>query len=407
MGLREEALRLHEENRGKLRVQSKVPVKNAQALTLAYSPGVAEPCLEIEKNPDDIYKYTNKGNFVAIVSNGTAVLGLGSIGAKASMPVMEGKAVLFKEFGGVDGFPIIIDTLDPEKIVETVQLIAPTFGGINLEDIKAPECFYIEQELQRRLDIPVFHDDQHGTAIIVLGGLMNALKLVKKGLSDAKIIVNGGGAAGLSVTRLLLGEGAEQIIVVDKMGAIYEGAPWVNSAQHEIAKLTNREKRQGLLADVIQGADVFIGVSAANVLTQEMVKSMGEQPIIFALANPVPEIDPQLAKEAGAYIVATGRSDYPNQINNVLAFPGLFRGALDVQATEINGEMKRAASRALAGMVAEEELSPEYIIPKPFDPRVGPQVAATVAEAAVKTGVARRTLSYAEELELAEKIMRS
>ncbi len=405
MDLCEVALRLHEECRGKLKIEGKMPVKNDADLALAYTPGVAEPCRKIKDNPNDVYKYTNKGNFVAVVSNGTAVLGLGQIGPLASLPVMEGKAVLFKEFGGVDGFPIIIQADTSDQVIETVERIALTFGGINLEDIKAPECFYIESELKKRLDIPVFHDDQHGTAIIALGGLINALKVVNKQMNQIKVVINGAGAAGISIARLLLDEGVEDLILVDINGALCKDCPGLNEAQTEIAAITNRAMKQGSLADVIQGADVFIGVSAANVLKKEMVEAMADSPIVFALANPVPEIEPELAKAAGAAVVATGRSDYPNQVNNVLAFPGIFRGALDVQAVEINEAMKRAAAHALAKMVKPEELSREYILPKAFNREVGPTVAAAVAEAAVQTGVARIKRTFTEELELARKVM--
>jgi len=405
MNLKEEALILHKKNQGKLMVKTKVRIENEHDLSLAYSPGVAEPCLEIAGDSQMIYEYTNKGNFVAVATNGTAVLGLGNIGAKASMPVMEGKAVLFKEFGGVDAFPICIDEEDPEKFVEIVKKISPVFGGINLEDIKAPECFYIEETLKKELDIPVFHDDQHGTAIITLAGLINSLILVDKAMEEVKVIVNGAGSAGVSITKLLLSEGVKDIIVLDSKGAIYEGRGDLNHSKKELARIINRGNVRGELREVIKGADVFIGVSIADVLTPEMIRTMAADPIIFAMANPNPEIKPELALKAGARVVGTGRSDYPNQVNNVLAFPGIFRGALDVRAKEINEEMKKAAAYALARLVSEEELSPEYVIPKPFDRKVGPAVAAAVARAAVETGVARREISYEEELEKARKIM--
>lgn len=405
MNLKQEALKLHKDNRGKLMVKSKVKVENEKDLALAYSPGVAEPCLEIVEDEEKIFDYTNKGNFVAVVSNGTAVLGLGNIGAKASMPVMEGKAVLFKEFGGVDAFPICIDETDPEALINIVKKIAPVFGGVNLEDIKAPECFMIEKTLIKELDIPVFHDDQHGTAIITLGGLVNALKLVDKKMEDLKVVVNGAGAAGDSITRLLLSEGVKNIVVLDSRGAIYAGRENLDTNKENLASLTNPNKQEGKLKDVVKDADVFIGVSVAGVLSPEMVKTMASDPIIFAMANPVPEIWPEDAIKAGAKVVGTGRSDFPNQINNVLAFPGIFRGALDVRAREINEEMKKAAAYALAELVSPDELSPECVIPKPFDPKVGPAVAAAVARAAVETGVARIEIDYETELKNATKLM--
>jgi len=390
MSLREDALKLHRDNKGKLEVRSKVPVKDKESLSLAYTPGVAEPCKEIHKDPEAIYEYTSKGNMVAVVSDGTAVLGLGNIGAPASLPVMEGKAVLFKCFAGVDAFPICLNTSDIDKIVDVVTLMEPSFGGVNLEDIAAPACFEIERKLKERLSIPVFHDDQHGTAIIVLGALINALKLTDKELKDVVIAVNGAGAAGIAITKILLQTGVKDIILCDRNGIIYRGRKeGMNWAKEEMAQVTNRENKKGLLADALVGADVFIGVSSANIVTKEMVQSMKKDAIIFAMANPVPEIDPGLAKEAGARIVGTGRSDYPNQINNVLAFPGVFRGALDVRATDINEEMKLAAAYALAGIIPEEELTEDYIIPKAFDPRVAPAVAQAVARAAVESGVAR------------------
>ncbi|MFW6029955.1 MAG: NAD(P)-dependent malic enzyme [Halanaerobiales bacterium] len=403
MNINEEAIKLHRENKGKLKVESKVRVENDDDLTLAYSPGVAAPCLEIEKDPDLVYELTNKGNFVAIVSNGSAVLGLGNIGAKASIPVMEGKCVLFKKFGGIDGFPICLDLDNPKDIINTVKAITPVFGGINLEDIKAPECFEIEEKLKEEIDIPVFHDDQHGTAIITLGGLINSAKLVNKKLEDLKVVINGAGAAGISLAEILNYVGVNNITLLDSKGAIYSGRENLNKYKIEIAKKTNPKKLKGDLADVIQGADVFLGVSVANVLTKEMVESMADNPIIFAMANPEPEIDPEIAKKAGAKVIGTGRSDYPNQINNVSAFPGIFRGALDVCAKDINMEMKIAAAKALADLVSDEELNYDYVIPKPFDKRVGPNVAAAVAQAAIETGVAKVKLSYEECLEMAEK----
>lgn len=405
MNLKEEALKMHKDNRGKLMVNTKVVVEDEHDLSLAYSPGVAEPCLEIARNQDAIFDYTNKSNFVAVVSNGTAVLGLGDIGAQASMPVMEGKAVLFKEFGGVDAFPICIDEKEPDKLIEIVKKIEPVFGGINLEDIKAPECFYIEEALKREMNIPVFHDDQHGTAIITLAGLINSLKIVGKKIEDIRVIVNGAGAAGISIIKLLVSEGVRNIIALDKEGAIFKGRSTNDNSKEELAAITNQEMEKGSLDRIVKGADVFIGVSVGNVMTKEMVKSMAKDPIIFAMANPEPEIKPEDALEAGAKIVGTGRSDYPNQVNNVLAFPGIFRGALDVRAREINEEMKRAASYALAELVSDEELSPQYVIPKPFDKRVGPAVAAAVAEAAIKTDVARVKVDYEAELSNAKNMM--
>jgi malate dehydrogenase (oxaloacetate-decarboxylating) len=392
VGIKEEALRMHKEHRGKLEVVGKVPVKTREDLSIAYTPGVAEPCLEIARDPEKIYDYTVKGNMVAIVTNGTAVLGLGDIGAGAGLPVMEGKALLFKEFGGVDAFPICIDSKDPEDVIKTVKLIARVFGGINLEDIKAPECFYIEDRLKKELDIPVFHDDQHGTAVVVLAGMYNALKLVGKKLETAKIVVNGAGSAGTAITKLLLNAGAKDVIMCDIKGALVEGDETLNPAQQEMAKLTNREKKTGKLADIMAGRDVFVGVSAPGIVTKEMVASMNKDSIIFAMANPVPEIMPDLAKEAGARVVATGRSDFPNQINNVLVFPGIFRGALDVRAAEINDDMKLAAARGIANLVSDEELKDDYIIPDVFDKRVCSSVADEVKRIAVQMGIARKVL---------------
>ena len=390
MNVYEKSLELHKKAHGKLCVECKVPLNGAEDLSLAYSPGVAQPCLEINKDYNTIYDYTAKGNMVAVVTNGTAVLGLGNIGAGAGLPVMEGKAVLFKSFAGVDAFPICLDTMDPDKIVETVKLMEPTFGGVNLEDIKAPECFYIENKLKEICNIPIFHDDQHGTAIVTLAGLLNALKVVGKDIKDLHVVVSGAGAAAIAITKLLLSAGIADAILCDSKGAIYEGRDGLNDVKVEMSKITNAKKLSGSLADVIKGADVFVGVSAPGVLTQDMIKTMADKPIIFACANPTPEIDPALAKEAGAAVVGTGRSDYPNQVNNVLAFPGLFRGALDVHATKINEEMKIAAAKAIASLVSDEECNAEYVIPSPFDPCVAPAVAKFVAQAAIDTGVAQK-----------------
>lgn len=388
--LREESLRLHRENRGKLTVQSKVPLNSARDLSLAYSPGVAEPCKEIHTDQESVYDFTMKGNLVAVVSDGTAVLGLGNIGPHAAMPVMEGKAVLFKAFAGVDAFPICIDTTEIDKIVETVKLLSPTFGGINLEDIAAPKCFIIEERLKKEVDIPVFHDDQHGTAIVTLAGLINALKVVGKKMEEIRVVANGAGAAGIAIIKLLLSVGVQDVIMCDSRGTIYEGRPYgMNPIKESIARLTNRDRVRGSLADAIRGADVFIGVSVEGAVTKEMVASMNRDPIIFAMANPVPEIMPEDAYAVGAKVVGTGRSDFPNQVNNVLAFPGIFRGALDVRARGINEEMKIAAARAIAELIDEDELRPDYVIPAPFDPRVAPNVAAAVAKAAMETGMAR------------------
>ncbi|MBY0146593.1 NADP-dependent malic enzyme [Neobacillus niacini] len=390
MTLREEALHMHRINKGKLESKSKVPVRNAKDLSLAYSPGVAEPCKDIYEKPESVYEYTMKGNMVAVVTDGTAVLGLGNIGPEAALPVMEGKAVLFKSFAGVDAFPICLNTTDVEKIIETVKLLEPTFGGVNLEDIAAPNCFVIEERLKKEANIPVFHDDQHGTAIVTAAGLVNALKLIGKKISEIKVVANGAGAAGIAIIKLLHSYGVRDIIMCDTKGAIYEGRPQgMNNVKAEVAKFTNRDNLTGSLADVIKGADVFIGVSVEGALTEEMVASMNKDSIIFAMANPTPEIMPDIAKKAGARVVGTGRSDFPNQVNNVLAFPGIFRGALDVRATHINEEMKVAAVEAIASLITESELNEDYVIPAPFDPRVAPAVAAAVAKAAMETGVAR------------------
>lgn len=389
--LREESLKLHRENHGKLEVMAKVPVKNAWDLSLAYSPGVAEPCKDIFDDPQKVYDYTAKGNLVAVVSNGTAVLGLGNIGPEAAMPVMEGKAVLFKAFAGVDAFPICLRSMDVDQIIQTVKLLEPTFGGVNLEDIAAPQCFQIEEQLKKETHIPIFHDDQHGTAIVTAAGLINALRIVGKKMEEIKVVANGAGAAGVAITKLLLNLGVKDIIMCDTKGAIFEGRSYgMNPVKEELAKLTNPRGLEGSLADVIQGADVFVGVSVAGAVDQEMVRSMNEYPIIFAMANPVPEIMPALAKEAGAKVIGTGRSDFPNQVNNVLAFPGIFRGALDVYAIDINEAMKLAAVYAIANLVSPDELHEDYVIPKPFDPRVAPEVAAAVAKAAMESGVARK-----------------
>lgn len=390
MSLRDEALQMHKENHGKLAVAPKVKVTNKEELSLAYSPGVAEPCKDIHEHREKVYDYTMKNNTVAVISDGTAVLGLGNIGAEASLPVMEGKAVLFKSFSGIDGIPLSLSTTDTEEIIQTVKLLEPNFGGINLEDISAPRCFEIEERLKKETKIPVFHDDQHGTAIVTLAGLMNALRIVKKDLSDIRVVLNGAGAAGIAIVKLLYSYGVREMIMCDSQGAIYEGRPHgMNSTKEYVAKWTNKDKINGKLADVIEGADVFIGVSVANLLSEEMVRSMADNPVIFAMANPNPEITPELAKSAGAKVIGTGRSDFPNQINNVLAFPGIFRGALDVRATHINEQMKQAAVEAIASLISEEELTEDYVIPGPFDKRVAPSVAKAVAKAAMESGVAR------------------
>lgn len=388
MNIYEESLQFHKQLRGKLEVSSRVKITNEKDLSLAYTPGVAEPCREIHKDPSTAYLYTRKWNTVAVISDGTAVLGLGDIGPLASLPVMEGKSILFKEFADVDAFPIVLDTKDVNEIVETVVRIAPTLGGINLEDISAPRCFEIEKKLKERLNIPVFHDDQHGTAIIVLSGLMNALKIVNKKVEDLKIIVNGAGSAGTAITKLLLSYGAKNIIVCDRDGALNRNSTYSNPYFTELSNITNPNNESGLLCDVIKNADVFIGVSAPNIVSKEMVASMNSDSILFAMANPTPEIFPDDAKNAGAKVIGTGRSDFPNQINNVLAFPGIFRGALDVRATEINEEMKIAAAHAIADSVSDEELNPNYIIPKAFNLDVQKRVAQAVKDAAIKSGVA-------------------
>ncbi len=390
MDYAKESLRLHEEWKGKIEVVATVPVATKDDLSLAYTPGVAQPCLEIQKDVEKSYELTRRHNLCLVVTDGSAVLGLGDIGPEAGMPVMEGKCVLFKAFGDVDAFPLCIKSHDVDEIVNTIYLISGSFAGVNLEDISAPRCFEIERKLKEKCDIPIFHDDQHGTAIITLAGLTNALRLVGKKKEEVKVVVNGAGAAAISITRLLLTAGVKHITLCDRKGAIYEGrTEGMNPIKEEMAKMTNLEKRSGSLEDMLVGADVFIGVSAPGVVTTEMVKTMNQDAILFACANPTPEIFPDDAKAGGARVVATGRSDFPNQINNVLAFPGIFRGAFDVRAKDINDEMKLAASRALAELITDEELSEDYIIPKAFDPRVGKAVAAAVADAARKTGVAR------------------
>ena len=390
MDYAKESLRLHGEWKGKIEVVTRVPVENKDDLSLAYTPGVAQPCLEIQKDVNKSYELTRRWNMCLVVTDGAAVLGLGNIGPEAGMPVMEGKCVLFKAFGDVDAFPLCIKSNDVDEIVNTIYMISGSFGGVNLEDISAPRCFEIEKKLKEKCDIPIFHDDQHGTAIITLAGLTNALKVVGKKKEDVHVVMNGAGAAAISIARLLLTAGFKNITLCDRKGAIYEGRPeGMNPVKDEMSKVTNLDKKAGSLADMLVGADVFIGVSAPGAVTTEMVKTMNKDAIVFACANPTPEIFPDDAKAGGAKVVSTGRSDFPNQINNVLAFPGIFRGAFDVRAKEINDEMKLAASEALANLIADEELSPEYIIPKAFDKRVGPAVAKAVAEAAKRTGVAR------------------
>ena len=390
MSLRDDALEMHRENQGKLEITPNVKVTNKQQLSLAYSPGVAEPCKEIHEDSRKVYEYTIKGNTVAVVTDGTAVLGLGNIGAEASIPVMEGKAALFKSFAGINGVPIALDTTDTQEIIKTVKLIAPNYGGINLEDISAPRCFEIEETLKKETNIPIFHDDQHGTAIVTMAGLINALKIVDKELTNIKVVLNGSGAAGIAIVKLLHAYGVNNMIMCDSKGAIYSGRNFgMNDTKTYVAKWTNKDQVEGSLEEVIKDADVFIGVSVADILTQDMVKTMADDPIIFAMANPNPEINPNEAKQAGAKVVGTGRSDFPNQINNVLAFPGIFRGALDVEATHINEDMKKAAVEAIVHLIDENELHPDYCIPGPFDKRVAPSVAKNVAKAAMESGVAR------------------
>ncbi len=389
MDFYEEALKRHEAHHGKVEVVSKLPIETQDDLSVAYTPGVAEPCRKIAENPDDAYRYTCKANTIAVVSNGTAVLGLGNIGATASLPVMEGKSVLFKRFGGVDAFPVCIDAKTPEEVIQAVRFIAPTFGGINLEDIKSPDCFKIEQTLEKELDIPVFHDDQHGTAIVVTAAFLNALKVVGKEIGDVKVVLNGPGAAGTAIIKMLLHAGVKNIIACDRHGAIYKNREWNKDHKIELAEITNPEQLKGELADVLPGADVFIGVSTAGALSAEMIKTMASDPIVFAMANPVPEIGYDDAKAAGVAVMGTGRSDKPNQINNLLCFPGIFKGALSVRARDINYEMKLAAAYAIADLVTDDKRSPEYIIPSALDPQVAEAVATAVAKAAKETGVAR------------------
>ena len=389
MDFYEEALKRHEAHHGKVEVVSKLPIETQDDLSVAYTPGVAEPCRKIAENPDDAYRYTCKANTIAVVSNGTAVLGLGNIGATASLPVMEGKSVLFKRFGGVDAFPVCIDAKTPEEVIQAVRFIAPTFGGINLEDIKSPVCFKIEQTLEKELDIPVFHDDQHGTAIVVTAAFLNALKVVGKEIGDVKVVLNGPGAAGTAIIKMLLHAGVKNIIACDRHGAIYKNREWNKDHKIELAEITNPEQLKGELADVLPGADVFIGVSTAGALSAEMIKTMASDPIVFAMANPVPEIGYDDAKAAGVAVMGTGRSDKPNQINNLLCFPGIFKGALSVRARDINYEMKLAAAYAIADLVTDDKRSPEYIIPSALDPQVAEAVATAVAKAAKETGVAR------------------
>lgn len=389
MNYYEESLKVHGKTRGKIEVNSKVPLQTRDDLSIAYTPGVAEPCKNIFEDPEMVYKYTVKGNMVAVVSDGTAVLGLGNIGPQAAMPVMEGKAVLFKKFGGVDAFPICLDTADTEDIIRTVKAIAPGFGGINLEDIASPKCFEVEERLEKELDIPVFHDDQHGTAIVVTAALLNGLKVVRKKIDEIQVVLNGPGSAGTAIIKMLLAVGAKHIIACDEYGVLYTGRPHgIAGHKQMLCDITNLEGRQGMLADAVKGADVFIGVSVAGALTPKMVKSMNQDAIVFALANPTPEIMYDEAFAAGVKVMGTGRSDFPNQINNVLAFPGIFRGALDVHARNINYDMKVAAAHAIAELVSPEELAPDYIIPSPFDLRVAPYVAEQVAKAAVESGAA-------------------
>ncbi|MDD6057777.1 MAG: NAD-dependent malic enzyme [Clostridiales bacterium] len=389
MDYAKESLKLHKEWKGKIEVVASVPVENEQDLSLAYTPGVAQPCLEIEKEVEKSYELTRRHNLCAVITDGTAVLGLGDIGPEAGMPVMEGKCVLFKAFGGVDAFPLCVKSKDVDEIVETIYNISGSFGGINLEDISAPRCFEIERKLKERCDIPIFHDDQHGTAVITLAGLLNALKVVGKKKEEVKIVTSGAGAAAVSIVKLLLNAGFGDVVMCDRQGAIYKGRDGLNWIKEEMAEVTNRQGARGSLADMLVGADIFIGVSGPGTVTTEMVKTMNRDAIIFACANPTPEIFPEDAKAGGAAVIATGRSDFPNQINNVLAFPGIFRGTFDVRARDINEEMKMAAAKALASLIGEEELNAEYIIPKPFDKRVGAAVAKAVADAARKTGVAR------------------
>ncbi len=389
MDIMEKALKQHEEWGGKIEIISRAPIKTKEDLSLAYTPGVARPCIEIQKDYNKSFELTRRNNMVAVITDGTAVLGLGDIGPAAAMPVMEGKCALFKEFGGVDAFPICVDSKDVDEIVRTVSLISKSFGGINLEDIAAPRCFEIEKRLKEVCDIPVFHDDQHGTAIIVAAALLNAMKLTGREMGTANIVVNGAGAAGIAITKLLLKVGFGDVVLCDKQGAIYRGADWTNPAQTEMAQVTNKQNKQGTLAEMLKGADVFVGVSAPNIVSAEMIASMAEKSIVFPMANPVPEIMPEEAKKGGAYVIGTGRSDFPNQINNVMAFPGIFKGVLRVRASDISESMKVAAAYAIAGIVEDHELCPEYILPNPFNEKVADAVADAVAEDAVKTGLAR------------------
>ncbi|MDK2586610.1 malic enzyme-like NAD(P)-binding protein [Romboutsia sedimentorum] len=389
MNYYEESLKIHEENVGKIEIVSKIKVETRDDLSLAYTPGVAEPCRKIYEDEENVYKYTSKGNLVAVVTDGSAVLGLGDIGPKAGLPVMEGKSILFKEFADVDAFPICIDTKDVDEIVRTVKLIAPGFGGINIEDIGAPRCFEVEERLKKELDIPVFHDDQHGTAIVVLAGIINALKVVEKKIEDIKVVVNGAGAAGTAISKLLLSSGVKNLIVCDKVGILHREIENVDDAKLKLAEITNRDNIKGNLADALVGADVFIGVSAPGIVSKDMVRSMNKDSIFFAMANPTPEIMPDEAKEAGARVIGTGRSDFPNQVNNVLAFPGIFRGALDVRAKEINEEMKIAAAYAIASMIKDEDLNENNVIPYALDRTVASNVAEAIKKAARESGVAR------------------
>ena len=389
MDKKEFALKQHEAWKGKIEVISRASIETPEELSVAYTPGVAEPCLKISEDVDLSYKYTRRGNMVAVVTDGTAVLGLGDIGPEAGMPVMEGKCALFKAFGDVDAFPLCVRSKDVDEIVKTVSLLAGSFGGVNLEDISAPRCFEIERKLKECCDIPIFHDDQHGTAVVTAAALINALKVVGKKLEEVKVVTSGAGAAGIAIIKLLVSLGLKNVVMCDRQGAIYEGRENLNAEKMEMARISNQNKEKGTLQEVLKGADVFIGVSAPGTVTEEMVQNMAENPILFPMANPVPEIMPELAKKSGAAVVGTGRSDFQNQINNVLAFPGIFRGALDVRASDINDEMKVAAAYAIAGLIQEEELNPEYIIPNPFDKRVAKAVAEAVAKAAKETGVAR------------------
>ena len=387
----QQALELHKKHHGKIAVEVKTPAKTSEELSVVYTPGVAAPCLAICQDPDTVFDYTAKGNMVAVVSDGTAVLGLGDIGPAAAIPVMEGKAILFKTFADIDAIPLCLDTKDPKELIRTVQVLSPMFGGINLEDISAPRCFEIEQSLQASLDIPVFHDDQHGTAVVVLAALINALRLTGRSLTQVRVVINGAGSAGIAIGKLLLSAGVKELLMADRQGLLCQGESWMNPAQAEMAGMTNPRRLQGTLADGLRGSHVFIGVSGPGALSQEMIRLMAPEPVVFAMANPTPEILPAQALQAGAAVVGTGRSDFPNQINNVLAFPGIFRGALDVRARCVNEEMKLAAARAIAGLIPEKELTADHIIPPPFEPKLAACVAAAVASAAQRTGVARKS----------------